>query len=165
MSKKYELRFTGSGGQGVILASVLIAEAAILAGMNAIQSQAYGPEARGGTSKAEAIISEGKSYLSIIVWTFLLFIISQILMSALRAVGTVNISFYISIVSLVLNVGINYVLIFGKFGFPQMGIVGAAIGCILLLLVNPIYALIFLIFTIAALAWEMSTSALSASAG
>ena len=64
MSKKYELRFTGSGGQGVILASVIIAEAAVLNGMNAIQSQAYGPEARGGTSKAETIVSDSDLWFS-----------------------------------------------------------------------------------------------------
>jgi len=55
--KQYEMRFTGSGGQGVILASVIIAEAAVLSGRHTVQSQAYGPEARGGTSKAETIIS------------------------------------------------------------------------------------------------------------
>ena len=74
------------------------------------------------------IIAEGKSYLLLIMWTFALFIITNVLMAALRAVGTVNISFYISVVSLIINVGINYVLIFGKFGAPEMGIRGAAIG-------------------------------------
>jgi 2-oxoglutarate ferredoxin oxidoreductase subunit gamma len=57
--KQYEMRFTGSGGQGVILASVIMAEAAVLSGEHTIQSQAYGPEARGGTSKAETILSRG----------------------------------------------------------------------------------------------------------
>ena len=57
----------------------------------------------------DAIVAEGTKYLLIIMWTFLLYIITNILMAALRAVGTVNISFYISIVSLVVNVGINYV--------------------------------------------------------
>ncbi len=65
------------------------------------------------------IIEQGRQYLAMIQWTFLLFIISQILVSALRSVGIVNISFYISIVSLIVNVGINYVLIFGKFGRPR----------------------------------------------
>lgn len=74
------------------------------------------------------IIAQGKEYLSIIQWTFILFIITNVLMSALRSAGTVNISFYISVVSLFVNVGINYVLIFGRFGFPEMGIKGAAIG-------------------------------------
>ena len=55
---RYEMRFTGSGGQGVILASIVFAEAAVLAGLNTVQSQAYGPEARGGLCKAETILNE-----------------------------------------------------------------------------------------------------------
>ena len=74
------------------------------------------------------IIAEGVSYLGIIKYTFLLFIITNVLMAALRSVETVKISFYISIVSLIVNVGINYVLIFGRFGAPELGIRGAAIG-------------------------------------
>ena len=55
---KQELRLAGSGGQGVILATVILAEAAILAGKHTAQSQAYGPEARGGSCKAETLISD-----------------------------------------------------------------------------------------------------------
>ena len=46
MNKKFEIRLSGSGGQGVILASIIIADAAIEQGLNAIQTQSYGPEAR-----------------------------------------------------------------------------------------------------------------------
>ncbi len=53
-----EIRLGGSGGQGLILAGIILAEAAILEGKNAVQSQSYGPEARGGASKAEVIISD-----------------------------------------------------------------------------------------------------------
>ncbi len=60
MSGRYELRFSGAGGQGLILAGVIMAEAAaIYDGKQAVQSQSYGPEARGGASKSEVIISEG----------------------------------------------------------------------------------------------------------
>jgi len=55
-----ELRLSGSGGQGLILAGVILAEAALLDGKQVIQSQSYGPEARGGSSKAEVIISDGE---------------------------------------------------------------------------------------------------------
>ena len=96
-------------------------------------------------STDEQIISQGKDYLFIIMWTFLLFLLSSVLMAALRAVGTVKISFYISIVSLVVNVGINYCLIFGKLGLPEMGIKGAAIGT----LVSRILELVILIVYIA----------------
>ena len=43
-----ELRLTGSGGQGLILAGIILAEAALYDGLNVVQSQSYGPEARGG---------------------------------------------------------------------------------------------------------------------
>ncbi len=60
MSGRYELRFSGAGGQGLILAGVIMAEAAsIYDGKQAVQSQSYGPEARGGASKSEVIISDG----------------------------------------------------------------------------------------------------------
>ena len=57
-----QLRFSGSGGQGVITAAIIFAEAAIVEGKNAVQSQSYGPEARGGASKAEVIIAEDTIY-------------------------------------------------------------------------------------------------------
>lgn len=57
---RYEFRLSGSGGQGVILASIIIAEAAILDGLDVAQTQAYGPESRGGASKAEVVISDGE---------------------------------------------------------------------------------------------------------
>ena len=60
MSGRYEIRFSGAGGQGLILAGVIMAEAAsIFDGKQAVQSQSYGPEARGGASKSEVIISDG----------------------------------------------------------------------------------------------------------
>ena len=55
---KVEIRLAGSGGQGVILASVILAEAAVQAGKYTAQSQSYGPEARGGSCKAETLISD-----------------------------------------------------------------------------------------------------------
>src|SRR3989304_3718616 len=56
---RYEIRFSGAGGQGLILAGVIFAEAAtIYDKKNAVQSQSYGPEARGGASKSEVILSD-----------------------------------------------------------------------------------------------------------
>lgn len=53
---KQEFLLTGTGGQGLILAAIMLAEAGIYAGQNVAQSQSYGPEARGGASRAEVII-------------------------------------------------------------------------------------------------------------
>ena len=56
---RYELRFSGAGGQGLITAGIIMAKAAsIYEGKQAVQSQSYGPEARGGASKSEVIISD-----------------------------------------------------------------------------------------------------------
>ena len=55
---RMEIRLAGSGGQGVILATIILAEAAIEAGKHTAQSQSYGPEARGGSCKAEILISD-----------------------------------------------------------------------------------------------------------
>lgn len=57
--QRFEIRLAGEGGQGMILAGIVLAEAAaIFDGKNAIQTQSYGPEARGGASKAEVIIAD-----------------------------------------------------------------------------------------------------------
>ena len=59
MSFRFEFRLSGSGGQGLILAGKILAEAAaIYDRKNATQSQSYGPEARGGSSRSEVIISD-----------------------------------------------------------------------------------------------------------
>lgn len=57
-----QIRLSGSGGQGVITAAIIFAEAAVREGKEAVQSQSYGPEARGGASKAEVIISDKTIY-------------------------------------------------------------------------------------------------------
>jgi 2-oxoglutarate ferredoxin oxidoreductase subunit gamma len=59
--QRVEIRLAGEGGQGMILAGIILAEAAaIYDGKNAVQTQSYGPEARGGASKAEVVISDGE---------------------------------------------------------------------------------------------------------
>ena len=74
------------------------------------------------------IIAAGVEYLSVIKFTYPFYILSTLMMAALRSVETVNISFGTSLMSLVVNVCINYLLIFGHFGFPELGILGASIG-------------------------------------
>lgn len=57
--ERCRLVFTGSGGQGVITAAIILAEAAVLyEGLTATQSQSYGPEARGGATRTDVIISD-----------------------------------------------------------------------------------------------------------
>jgi 2-oxoglutarate ferredoxin oxidoreductase subunit gamma len=59
MAKRYEIRLSGSGGQGIILSGIILAEAlGLYEGKSVAQTQSYGPEARGGASKAEVIVSD-----------------------------------------------------------------------------------------------------------
>jgi len=57
---KSEIRFGGSGGQGVVFAALVLGRAAVLDGKNVLQTQAYGAEARGSLTKSEVIISDDK---------------------------------------------------------------------------------------------------------
>ncbi|MBW2670850.1 MAG: 2-oxoacid:acceptor oxidoreductase family protein [Deltaproteobacteria bacterium] len=57
--ERCRLVFSGSGGQGIITAAVILSEAAVIyENLNAVQSQAYGPAARGGATRSDIIISE-----------------------------------------------------------------------------------------------------------
>jgi len=60
MPKKIEIRISGLGGQGVVLAGQILGRAAVYDGKNAVQTQSYGAEARGSAAKSEVIISDDK---------------------------------------------------------------------------------------------------------
>ena len=61
LEDRYEVRLAGEGGQGMILAGIILAEAAaVYDGLNAVQTQSYGPEARGGASRSEVVIAHGE---------------------------------------------------------------------------------------------------------
>jgi len=58
--KRIEVRISGLGGQGVVLAGEILGRAAVYEGKNAVQTQSYGAEARGTAAKSEVIISDEK---------------------------------------------------------------------------------------------------------
>ncbi len=70
--------FSGSGGQGVITAAIILAEAAVLyENLIAVQSQAYGPEARGGASRSDVIISDSEIYFPKVIQPNVLVCLTQ----------------------------------------------------------------------------------------
>jgi putative MATE family efflux protein len=73
------------------------------------------------------VIQEGAAYVQIVGFTYLFFSVSQVMIAAMRSVETARIGLYISCMALVINVCLNYVFIFGHFGFPAMGVRGAAL--------------------------------------
>lgn len=72
------------------------------------------------------VIAEGAKYFSIIRFTYVIFTITNILVASLRSIGVVKIGYMISGSTLVINVCLNYLLIYGNLGFPEMGVRGAA---------------------------------------
>lgn len=76
----------------------------------------------------EAVITEAIGYLKYVRWTYMLFAASQILLTGMRSVEKVRIGMYASFISLGINVVLNYIFIFGKFGAPAMGAAGAALA-------------------------------------
>ncbi|MGL4739133.1 MAG: MATE family efflux transporter [Cellulosilyticaceae bacterium] len=94
----------------------------------------------------KAIILEGMHYLQIIRWSYVVFAITTLLLATLRSVETVKIAFYISISTLLINCCINYILIYGRFGAPELGVRGAAIGTLTARCVELGIVLYFIVF-------------------
>lgn len=74
----------------------------------------------------QSIIPAGVEYLKIMVFSYLMFSISNSLLGVMRSVETVRIGFYISLSTLLINICLNYTLIYGHFGAPELGVKGAA---------------------------------------
>ncbi len=77
------------------------------------------------------VIAEGAKYLRIVCFTYCIFAMTQILLAALRAIGIVRIGYVISLSTLIINVGLNSLLIFGRMGCPELGIRGAAVATLI----------------------------------
>jgi len=78
-----------------------------------------------------SVIAEGAKYLKIVSVGYLFYCTTEILIVSMRTVESVRVGLYVSIVALLTNVTLNYVLIFGKLGFPSLGVSGAAIATLI----------------------------------
>lgn len=96
------------------------------------------------TKDAQTIIASAE-YLKIVAWTFLPIAGATLLSTMFRCMEKARLPLYAGIAAAVLNTGLNYVLIFGKFGFPSMGAEGAAIATLLSQMAN-FGILLFMIF-------------------
>ena len=102
--------WTGLAISGVLAAAVLLFPGGVL----------------GVLSSETEIVAAGAEYIRIMGWTYPIFTIVFLLTSLMRSVETVRIGFITSLLALVVNISLNWLLIFGKWGFPEMGAVGAA---------------------------------------
>ncbi len=97
-------------------------------------------------SKDPAEVAAACSYAKIVCFTYFFFAVTTVLLASLRSVETVAIGFVDSCIALVVNIGLNYVLIFGKFGAPRLGEVGAAWATFTARAVELLVVIVYLIF-------------------
>lgn len=110
------------------LLAVAFAGAVSVAALMFILVSAFPQQAVGLFTEDAAIIAEGCAYLRIVRFSYLFFVCTTVLLGGMRTVEKVRIALTISAIALVINCSINFVLIRGRFGFPEMGVRGAAIG-------------------------------------
>lgn len=79
-------------------------------------------------SNDQAVIAQGIAYFQIICFSYIIFALTNILVASLRSIGIVKIGYVISFSTLCINVCLNYLLIYGHFGFPELGVRGAAVA-------------------------------------
>ncbi len=91
-----------------------------------------------------AIAAEGVKYLAIIRFSYVFFALTAIVLGTLRIAQSVKIALKVSVVALVVNVSLNYLLIGGNLGFPEMGVEGAAIGTLVARIVEFLLVLWFM---------------------
>ena len=82
-------------------------------------------------TNSQEVIAEGAKYIKIVCFSYIFYTLSETFIAMLRCVEIVKITLYISISSMFVNLFFNYALIFGNFGFPEMGIVGAAVATVI----------------------------------
>lgn len=98
-----------------------------------------------GASSAEdiaATLAAAKEYMYVILWGMLPFVIVQCFSSVLRDAGETVSPMVASVIAIVVNLILNYLLIFGKFGFPKMGVMGAALATVIARYLEALYLLI-----------------------
>ena len=89
-------------------------------------------------------ISYGIQYLHVIAWTFIPLALSLAIGQSMRSIGDVKTPLYAAISAVLINVCFNYILIFGHFGFPRLGVVGAALATLLARVVEMLVLLLLL---------------------
>lgn len=78
-----------------------------------------------------AVVAAGRVYLDVIRFSYIFFCLTQVLLAAMRCVEKVRVAFYLSLMTFVVNISLNYLLIFGHLGFPALGLRGAAIATLI----------------------------------
>ena len=102
-----------------------------------------------------AIREAGVEYLRIMKYSYPVFALTSLLLAVLRSVETVRIGFWVSVSTLVVNGGLNYLLIEGRLGFPRLGVTGAAIATLAARVAELCIVLLYLLCLDKKLRWKI----------
>ncbi len=80
---------------------------------------------------APEVVALGESYVQMLTWMMPFIFIKLVFVSALNSAGDTKTPMKVKIVSIVLNIILNYLFIFGNYGFPELGVMGAAVGTVI----------------------------------
>lgn len=107
-------------------------------------------------TKDISTVSAGADYLKTVCFSYMFFCLTQALIAAMRSVETARIGLYVSCCSLAVNVCLNYLLIYGKFGFPMLGVKGAAIATLIARIVETAVVAAYVFFKDKKLGFKLS---------
>ncbi len=97
-------------------------------------------------SNDERVMPEAMRYYTLIRWSYLFYCVTQVLIGAMRVVERVKIGMYLSMVTFVVNVFLNWVFIFGNLGAPALGVRGAAIATLTVRIMECIIMTLYVLF-------------------
>jgi len=80
---------------------------------------------------ADEVVALGEDYVQMLTWMLPFVLVKLVFVTALNAAGDTTTPMYIKIGSIFLNVFLNYLFIFGNLGFPELGVMGAAVGTVI----------------------------------
>lgn len=96
-------------------------------------------------TQEEDVIELGAQYLRITALIYLPHGFSLVLSNVMRSIGNAKLGLYVSVASFIVNIGANYIFIFGKFGAPALGVMGAAVGTLIARVVEFLFCAVYLL--------------------
>jgi putative MATE family efflux protein len=100
------------------------------------------------------VIAEGCKYMKIVCFSYMLFAVTNVLLASLRSVETVRIGFVVTLTALVFNIVLNYGLIYGRLGMPELGVEGAAIATLVSRIVEFLVVVVYTLFLDKKIRWR-----------
>ncbi len=128
------------------VAGIAMTAAFAVGGVYTLICYLFTPQVMGLFSQSDEVIALGVSYLRIVLASYLVCSMTTLLCGVMRSTEQVKIPLFSNATAIFLNIFLNYILIFGKFGAPALGIVGAAVATLISRIAELCIVLIYVIF-------------------